>query len=185
MKATAERSNVKKKDAINIPIIDTDVHERLVSIEDLLPYMKEPFLSYMKNWTGWGELKYTHPIGGSRLDAMLPNGNVPGSDLGVLQKQLLDENNIEYAMLTGLFYPSTMETQFELAAELASAYNEWFVENWLEKDKRFLGSIQVAYQMPETAVREIGKMGRSSPNGAGVASNRNGSSRRSILPFHF
>ncbi|GIO13318.1 amidohydrolase [Cohnella xylanilytica] len=152
-------SEGKQGGPATFPIIDTDVHERMVSIEDLLPYMKEPFLGYMKHWTGWGELKYTHPIGGSRLDSLLPNGNVPGSDYGVLKEQLLDKYDMTYAILTGLFYPATMEAQFELAAELASAYNEWYVRNWLEKDDRFLGSIHVAPQMPETAVREIEKWG--------------------------
>lgn len=159
MKTTTEDQAATAKRRTEFPVIDTDVHERMVSIMDLLPYMKEPFLGYMNNWAGWGELKYVHPIGGSRLDAHLPNGNVPGSDLNVLRSQLLDEYDIEYAMLTGLFYPATMEAQFELAAELASAYNEWMVKNWLEKDDRFLGSIHVASQLPETAVREIEKWG--------------------------
>ncbi|WP_020617226.1 amidohydrolase family protein [Paenibacillus daejeonensis] len=141
-----------------VPIIDTDVHERFASIQELLPYMKEPFLSYMEHWTGWGELKYIHPIGGSKLDSLLPNGNVPGSDLGVLQEQLMDKYDIHKAMLTGLFYPATMEAQFELAAALASAYNDWMVEHWLDKDERFLGSIHVAPQIPELAVREIERM---------------------------
>ncbi|WP_223869354.1 amidohydrolase family protein [Paenibacillus sabuli] len=140
------------------PLIDTDVHERFASIEQLLPYMKEPFRSYMSNWTGWGELKYTHPIGGSRLDALLPNGAVPGSDYDVLREQLLDRYDMKYAMLTGLFYPATMEAQFELAAALASAYNDWMIEHWLERDERFLGSIHVAPQMVETAVREIERL---------------------------
>lgn len=152
-------TETKEKNALEFPIIDTDVHERFASITELLPYMKEPFLSYMEHWTGWGELKYIHPIGGSRLDSLLPNGNVPGSDYGVLREQLLDRYDMEYAMLTGLFYPATMESQFELAAALASAYNEWMVEHWLDRDERFLGSIHVAPQIPETAVREIEKWG--------------------------
>ncbi|MBN2983516.1 MULTISPECIES: amidohydrolase family protein [Cohnella] len=149
----------KRSKPMPFPVIDTDVHERFASVEELLPYMKEPFLSYMKHWTGWGELKYTHPIGGSRLDSLLPNGNVPGSDYDVLREQLLDEYDIQYAILTGLFYPATMEAQFELAGALAAAYNEWVVDNWLGKDDRFLGSIHVAPQIPELAVREIEKWG--------------------------
>src|SRR5258708_5906324 len=45
--------------------------------------------------------------------------------------------------------------QMQLAAGLASAYNDWVIENVLSRDPRFKGSIAVAPQLPDSAAAEI------------------------------
>jgi predicted TIM-barrel fold metal-dependent hydrolase len=67
--------------------------------------------------------------------------------------------DIRYGILTGYFYPSMLKTQREFATALASAYNDFMIENWLEKDDRFLGSIQIAPQDPLSAAQEIDRLG--------------------------
>lgn len=145
------------------PLIDVDVHERLVSHDDLGPYLEEPWRHYLLNcnWPGPRQLPYVHLLtsGVDRADSTPDNGGPAGSDLALMQSQLLDEWNIERAVLTGLFYPSTLKAQFEFATALATAYNSWEIENWLDKDPRFRGSIHVAAQDPASAVREIDRVG--------------------------
>lgn len=142
-------------------VIDVDVHEAFTSIKDLVPYLKEPWKTLIQNGAFKG---FTQPFvywatgGGNRADSYPENGNHPGSDYELMKNQLFDSYEIEYAILTGYFYPAMMKMQYEFASALASAYNDYQVENWLEKDKRLLGSIHVAPQDPKAAAREIERM---------------------------
>jgi predicted TIM-barrel fold metal-dependent hydrolase len=49
--------------------------------------------------------------------------------------------------------------QGKYAAGLATAYNDWLIDNWLSFDDRFKGSIAVASQEPELAAQEIDRVG--------------------------
>lgn len=92
-------------------------------------------------------------------DAATTDGSPAGSSYEQMREQLLEEYNVEYAILTGLFYPTEMKVQPEFATALAGAYNDWLIENWLEKDERLRGSVCVAAQEPEAAAREIDRVG--------------------------
>jgi predicted TIM-barrel fold metal-dependent hydrolase len=93
--------------------------------------------------------------GGFRLDSW-PEGpdGFPGSDLGLLQRQLLDEYDVDYGILNSLGLLSCHETP-ELSAELARVLNDWMWEEWLDPEPRLLGAIVVPYEYPELAVREL------------------------------
>lgn len=151
-----------------LPVIDADIHESFASLTDLVPYLKEPW----KGLLGRGEWKgFTQPFaywssGGKYWAAEEKDGDSSGSmqtsasDYGVMREMLLDAYQIERGILTGYFYPVMLgEMQVEFASALASAYNDYQVENWLEKDDRFRGSIHVAPQDPKAAAREIERMG--------------------------
>lgn len=145
------------------PIIDVDVHEAFTSVKDLVPYLREPW----KGFIGQGAWKgFTQPFvywaagGGNRADAKPPDGGPEGSDYGFMREQLLDAYDIGQAVLTGYFYPAMLgDMQVEFASAMASAYNDYQVEEWLDKDERLLGSVQVAPQDPQAAAREIDRMG--------------------------
>ncbi len=49
--------------------------------------------------------------------------------------------------------------QIHYAPALARAYNDWFVDKWLDYDDRFVGSMIVAPQRPEKAAEEIRRIG--------------------------
>ncbi|UZG60368.1 amidohydrolase family protein [Rhodococcus opacus] len=147
---------------ISPPVIDTDVHEMYLSIKDLVPYLDEPWRSRVAVADGWKpqSLPYSWPlIGGvARADAALPNGKPAGSDYQIMKTQHLDPNNIEAAVLTGLFYPTEMKVQPQFASGLARAYNDWTKATWLSKDSRFKGSICIAAQEPHVAAEEIDRV---------------------------
>jgi predicted TIM-barrel fold metal-dependent hydrolase len=75
-----------------------------------------------------------------------------------MRKHLFEGEGISLAILNGFFYPSSIAGNFELAAALASAYNDWQIDNWLNKEPRLRGSIQIAVDDPEVAVREIDRI---------------------------
>jgi len=144
------------------PVMDLDVHETFTAWEELLPYLKEPWRGLIEHkawsppsfpfayWTGHGL---------NRADSNPGSGAPAGSSYELFKEQILDVYPIEYAVLTGQFMPGDLETQFEFASALASAYNDWVLDHWVARDARILTSIHVAPQEPQAAVREIDRLG--------------------------
>jgi predicted TIM-barrel fold metal-dependent hydrolase len=91
---------------------------------------------------------------GFRLDSW-PEGPdaFPGSDLGLVQAQLLDEFGIDYGILNSLGLLNCHEAP-GLAADIARALNDWMTE-WMDEEPRLLGALVVPYEYPELAVAEI------------------------------
>jgi predicted TIM-barrel fold metal-dependent hydrolase len=160
--AAIENGNIRKKSQIK-GIIDTDVHHEIRSTRDLVPYLPDQWKRYITEY-GWvpersipfnqirNATKY-------RMDALPEDGSTPGSNYQFLKEQLLDKHNMTHAVLTGWFYEASVaKGWFEFAAARASAYNDYTIEHWLEKDKRLLGSITIPRD-PEAAVREIDRVG--------------------------
>jgi len=81
-------------------------------------------------------------------------GAFPGSDLELVQRQLLDEYGVDYGILNCLNLGDSYEVP-EFTADLARALNDWLTEDWLDADPRLLGSLLVPYDHPDLAVREI------------------------------
>lgn len=154
LKETNDSVNSKGKKTARV--IDADVHESFKTLQDLVPYIDQPFkwLLEDKKWKGFS------------TDFAYWTSSKPGVSSSqtatsheVMNENLLDKYNLRYAILTGYFFPAMMKTQFEFATALASAYNDFMIDKWLEKDDRFLGSIQIAPQDPQAAAREIDRIG--------------------------
>jgi uncharacterized protein len=145
-------------------IIDTDIHERVL-YQDLVPYLENPWRRYITDcgWLQEKHLPYTQPTvaGLNRADAAVTDGRPAGSDLDFLRTQLLDELNIRYGILTSALdpSPSSMNGWYEMATALATAYNDYQIEHWLEKEDRLYGSVHIAAQDPIAAAREIDRVG--------------------------
>ncbi|RYG73080.1 amidohydrolase [Lentibacillus lipolyticus] len=146
------------------PIIDVDIHER-ATYYDLVPYLDNPWAKYITDadWTQEKHLPY--PIMGidglDRADAKSPDGRPAGNSLSFLQEQLLDGVGHEYGILTSAMdpSPSSMHGFYGMAEALAPALNDYEIENWLDKDDRLYGSVHIAAQNPQAAVREIERVG--------------------------
>jgi predicted TIM-barrel fold metal-dependent hydrolase len=150
--------------ALDEAVIDVDVHQVMKSHRDLVPYLDEPWRSRVaipNGWEGPPSFVYSYPqIGGvARVDAETPDGAPAGSDFDLLHRQLLESYPIEHAVLTNDFYPTDIPVQPDFATAIASAYNDWVIENWLERDARLHGSIAIAAQSPQDAAREIDRVG--------------------------
>jgi predicted TIM-barrel fold metal-dependent hydrolase len=144
-------------------IIDTDVHEGMRSTAELEPYLKE----HWRRWRGITphpqvfSMPYAVPDHSNvRLDWKLPDSDgTTGTDPGMMVKHLFDEEGVSIAVLNGLFHPSASGASWDYACAVVSAYNDWQIDQWLNRDDRLRGSVHVVAHNPEHAVREIERVG--------------------------
>ena len=155
--------------------VDCDVHPHLRDgLNDLIPYMPAAWQKRLSagHDAGWSKdvyasefsipknVLYVNPVGVMRRDALPEDGSVPASDPAMVRAQLLEEFEIDRAILIG---GNTLGLgalpDADLAATIASAYNDHMCEHWLEFDERFRGALVVATQDPVQAAAEIRRVG--------------------------
>jgi uncharacterized protein len=143
-------------------VIDCDVHHARRTDEELLGYLPKAWRDYVLG-PGKGGLVpltvrdgYPNPHGFHRADAYPEDGGPPGSDLVLMDEQLLTPNATRRAVLT---YGDDMHVSGHhnpyFAVALARALNNWTVERWLDADERLVSSIIVPAQLPDEAAKEI------------------------------
>ncbi|TYL71895.1 amidohydrolase family protein [Bradyrhizobium cytisi] len=93
--------------------------------------------------------------GGVRMDAWLPDGGFPGSDLDFMRKQHLDPLNVRYGMLLPLLVEFFSERNIEFGAALANAMNEWLLAKWCDREPRLKAAIQIHIEHEKAAIAEI------------------------------
>ncbi|MDF2724281.1 MAG: amidohydrolase [Paenibacillus sp.] len=134
-------------------IIDCDVHHSRGGKHALVPYLPEPWksevLKYGERSFGGGGILMQE--GGNRWDAK--------GDPESMQAQLLDRYDYKYAILTGTGHHITGIPDADYATAICAASNDYTINEWLPKDKRFKSVIWVAHQDPEQAAREIDRLG--------------------------
>lgn len=147
------------------PVIDCDLHANPRSNEDLLPYLSPYWRDFLVDSTWKGVILGSPPMAvvanaGHRADSKTPEGGPGCSSISFFKEQVADPYNFAYAIIypDGVFNLAA-SPQHEMATALASAYNDWQIEHWLEKDPMFRGSVVVASQDPEGAAREIDRIG--------------------------
>src|SRR5680860_273965 len=150
----------KRRDRSDFPVIDCDVHNEFTNyIENLLPYVDSSWRHYITNggFRGVSMRPYAIWQGPDRTDTRTEDGSRGSAKYSVMQEQHLDVWNIEYAILTGPVTALSVNYlgQYDWAAALAKATNDWTFDNWLDKGQQVRGSIVVAAQHPEAAAREI------------------------------
>lgn len=139
-------------------LIDTDVHQAVGSKAEFLQYMPQPFRSRGINMGG-GTGLYS-PVGVMRTDARGYDGSPAGSSHETVREQLLDRYDIDYAVLngSGILGCGTLP-DYDYAAALARAHNDWVIHHWLPKDDRYLASMVIAPQDAVQAAAEIRRVG--------------------------
>src|SRR3954454_5734577 len=83
---------------------------------------------------------YVNQAGVLRDDARAPDGSAPGADPAYTAHQLLDAHGISRAVLIGgeVLGLGAMPDP-DCAAIIASAYNAWLADTWLDADPRYRG----------------------------------------------
>jgi predicted TIM-barrel fold metal-dependent hydrolase len=145
-------------------VIDCDLHHARRSDEELLDYLPSAWREYVLGPGQAGPVPltvrdgYPNPHGFMRADTY-PDDGPPGSDLDLIERQLLGPCGTRRAVLT---YGDDMHVSGHhnpyFATVLARALNDWTIERWLDADSRFAGSIVVACQLPEEAAKEIRRL---------------------------
>jgi uncharacterized protein len=156
-------------------LIDCDVHPTFrEGLSDLAPYLTSAWQARLgvggaagggrdmfgNERTSTIELPkspfFTPSPGAFRKDASPPEGGPAGSSPGFMVENHLDAWEIDRALLLG--QPALTigaHPNPDVAAAVASAYNDWLEEVWLEHDPRFRGALAVAPQSPERAAAEV------------------------------
>lgn len=140
-------------------VIDCDIHENVRSADQIRPYLAKEFQPYLRSTALPGApMIHVNPAA-TRMDSIREDGTLDSMYRESLQTKHLDANGITYGILTGLWNlcVSSMPQQ-HLAAALASAYNDWLIDEWLDPEPRLRGSITVAPQLPALAAREIDRI---------------------------
>jgi hypothetical protein len=141
-------------------VIDCDLHSQVPSLKTLYPYLPDHWVAYGNESAFVGPDANDYPAGAAisaRPDSKPPEGP-PGSDLELLRQQALDAWNSQIGILNCAYRVASVHNQ-DLAASLATAVNQWQVEQWLEKEPRLRASIVVPSQNPERAAQEIERWG--------------------------
>ncbi|MFM1651796.1 amidohydrolase family protein [Brevibacillus sp. B_LB10_24] len=154
--------------------IDCDVHPYLSSLNELVPYLDESVQrrlqigrfekSLLKNQSNGSfeipKSRYSNPGYVLRVDAVTPNGGVPGSDPDYLIKDLFERYNTTCGILNIGHGTMSAYHNFDLAAAYTSACNEWLYDTWVKKDKRFRMSMEVTPMDPKLSIQEIERIGQ-------------------------
>ncbi len=174
MTTTAPEQTESHRTDVTLRTIDCDVHPHLHDgLKTLGPYLPKAWRRRLLGDVSLGWAKevyavqlalpkndlYINPVGAMRRDAFPEDGSVPGSDPALVARQLLDGCGIDRAVLMGgnVFGLGALPDA-DAAAVIASAYNTWLGEVWLDHDPRFRGALVAAPQDPQLAVAEIDRM---------------------------
>jgi predicted TIM-barrel fold metal-dependent hydrolase len=151
----------------DVAIVDCDVHQSLTKNEDLLPYLSRV---YQERVTDYGFLLPGSGYFNAPKRAVRPdladgcdvNGEAArkrGTSYESLREAHLDLWNVDYAILTGgNMYAAGVIPDPEYASALCRAFNDWTLENWIAKDRRFKMTMAVATSDPRLAVQEIDRL---------------------------
>ena len=149
-------------------LIDTDVHEGLKGgVEALTPYMPAVWHPFLVKNSPWGKAPLLGLHGALRYAAPTPDvrpewresGTRDSHDVELSKKHLFVEEGVTHAILNGgNVRMGSMRQDPELCVALARAYNDWQIENWLDRDRRFLGSVHIVPDEPAVAAAEIDRV---------------------------
>ena len=149
-------------------IIDCDVHPTLGGgFGSLYPYMPDAWRRRFERKragmmaTGL-TLRFAHPNGTVvREDAKTDTGGPGGSDAEFMVRDLIEPHGLERVVLNSLQTGGLCATfaSVDESIVIASAANDYFIEEWLPVDRRFTYAAVVPSQDPNAAADEIRRIG--------------------------
>jgi uncharacterized protein len=149
---------------VSVKVVDSDCHS-YIGDDELMDYMPEPWRSRYSRYPDeflpppLNGIYVPAGLVGLRADSVPPNGKPGGSDPAFLDKQLLQEAGVDFAMLLSLS-PRAKLYFPEFESALDAAHNALMADRWLGSYNwhgRYRGSIRVSAGDPTAAVREIEK----------------------------
>lgn len=143
-------------------VIDVDVHANVPDVQALFPYLSDLWVDWIveRGWKGPLPAAAHYPPGTERAarHEWRPSSAVPASSVELLAAHILDPWRVERAIvncyygLDGLRHP-------DWAAAMASAVNDWLVEEWLSKDDRLRATMVIPARDPKAMINEIRRVG--------------------------
>ncbi|MDX6629838.1 MAG: uncharacterized protein QOH00_2084, partial [Gaiellales bacterium] len=150
-------------------LIDCDVHISPGSVLELAGYTDSATRDLLLHSGTQGlalpDYPWYHPTGWVRKDVYDPQSSDPRMhtiDLEKVRAQVLDAHDVTFGIATPdeiggalCVMPNPV-----IAAKLASAHNDWALEQILEPEPRLRGLIAISPQNPAEAAREIRRVGQ-------------------------
>jgi uncharacterized protein len=147
-----------------LAIIDSDVHPWVNGdIAGLKNYLSSAWWEHFDNRYVLPNQWLRPPLArasSNRIDALPPGGGESGSDPVFMREDHLNKHNIEYAVLSSIqaakvaALPNAAE-----ATALATAFNEYFINEFLGVDERYKLAMVVAAHDPAASAAEIRRLG--------------------------
>lgn len=164
-----EASSAANDAHAGLTVIDTDVHPiARHGLKSVLPYMSQAWRRRMETKgvltlpTNHLPLRYEHPSGHViRVDTQPPDGGPGGSDPRFLVEQLVDGHGISGVILNSLQAGQLAAAVAgpEESVAICSAFNDFFIAEWLSVDRRLRLAITVPTQDPVAAAAEVRRLG--------------------------
>jgi predicted TIM-barrel fold metal-dependent hydrolase len=146
-------------------LIDCDVHPLIGGAgEALHDYLSREMVERLSSRTLALETplppsRFPHPSGTLRPDATPPSGGAPGSDPEHMRTDLIEREEADAVVLLPIQAASVnWWANPTEAIGLASAFNDYFLDQWVGFDSRYHLSIVVAPQDPAAAAAEIRRL---------------------------
>ena len=169
--AASQRPPVTRSRRESYKIIDSDVHPTLPDgFRSLLPYMPKNWRMRFEMKGSWNDGsvgligRFGMPSGkGLRLDvSSSPGGGPPASDPEYVGRDLFDDWGIDCAVLYNLQAgnQSNIMNSPDEAVVIARAGNEFYAEQWLPVDSRYMLVMHVTPQDPVASAKEIRRFGQ-------------------------
>jgi predicted TIM-barrel fold metal-dependent hydrolase len=156
----------RSDDISSYTIIDCDIHPLVPDgFRSVFPYMTKAWVERFKGRDLSANpliaVRYPHPGAVLRAESAPPSGGAPGSDCDFTIEDHLNRYPIKHGLLLPIQGAAVSAWSDGLeAAALASAFNDYFVSEWLVKDKRFLLGMVVAPHDPVQAAEEVRRIGQ-------------------------
>ena len=134
-------------------IIDCDIHPAPSADSPVEAYYPDEIrLAIQQKQNERPSHGYANPWGVQRRD-------VECADLADIRADLLDRYGVSYGVLAPPGLSVGLVHSVPVADGLARAYNDWLIEEFLEKDERLLGSVSINTANPHAAATEIRRVG--------------------------
>jgi uncharacterized protein len=133
------------------PIVDAAVHPFFRQPDDIRKYLPSEWAINLVLPAPW-RFSYVPPI--DEFPQRFRQGSGwAGSDVETVRRQVLDEPNVDFAVLVPLGRGCLPDIDF--GTVIAQAVNRWLAEEWLSADQRLLGSIRINPEDVRGSIMEI------------------------------
>jgi predicted TIM-barrel fold metal-dependent hydrolase len=158
--ASAPGTDSLAERAAKLRIVDTDIHHDLPGAATLRPYLASKWHAWLEDGGPSFAARGVAHVGSGRMDDSVNEADgLCAGDPDWVVEQLIKKYRIDLGILTGTMYALNAQRDVRFLTAFASAYNDWQLDRWVRPYPCFKASIILAAQDPESAAREVHRLG--------------------------
>ena len=144
-------------------VVDSDIHEIVAHSSEFSKYIPEPYVDRVKHQLSTDDPLAKSLVGSFPFD-LDPTPHELGDEVKTTTPEgiraFMDRFNTDYVVLHGHQLEGITDVpEQEFAIALCQAYNDYLLDNFLDDNEGFKGSIRIAPQAPELSAQEIRRLG--------------------------